>query len=201
MKNYRWIFASLIVFSIALWGAFALRLSFVTKVHAAQNEDIAVVKDNKPELPKSMQDDKVSETESPDGVTAGEINYPPLGASSSKLADDNFVYDPSGKRDPFRPYKSIRINSDSIKSQERDLEPLEKYEIEKLEIVAILWEVKNPRAILKTPDGSAHTVSKSSKVGINFGKIVSIREGEIVVQEKIFTDGVPKYELKTISLK
>lgn len=185
---------SLFFVSIALWGAFALSLHFVTPVHAEVIPD-----DVKADVPAVMQQ------EVPDGATAGVEASSPISAKAAVSAgDDGFIYDPSGKRDPFKPYRNIRATFDAAKDravQDKDLEPLERYDLEKLQVVAILWEVQSPRAILRTPEGSTHTIVKNTKVGKNFGRVVAIREGEIVIQEKIFNDGVPKYEIRTLGLK
>lgn len=220
MKKLRWVLTSLFIVSVAVWGAFALSVNFVTPVHAE------VLPEGTPEaapnVPPVMQGEggsvgselppppESAMNAQPDGATSGG-GQPNIGDQGLNVAppsviqnDDGFVYDPSGKRDPFKPYRNIRASLDLGKDkrvQEKDLEPLERYDIEKIQVVAILWEVQNPRAILRTPEGSTHSVVKNSKVGRNFGRVVAIREGELVVQEKIFVDGTPTYEIKTIGLK
>lgn len=198
MSSLRWLFASVFIASVATWGAMALSFRFMPSAQA-QNPEVAAPAEpvaNEPANGAAFP----PPAEGPDGATAPSIESIPTTGS-----DDGFVYDPAGKRDPFRPYRQIRASIEkgqrSAEEVVRELEPLERYDLEKLEVIAVLWDVRNPRAILRTPDGSSHTILKNSKVGRNFGKVVGIREGEIVVQEKIFNDGVPSYELKTLSLK
>ncbi len=203
MSSLRWLFASVFIASVATWGAMALSFRFMPSAQA-QNPEVTA-----PAAPSAdgaavggatVNGVPAAPTEGPDGATAPSFEAMPTAAS-----EDSFVYDPAGKRDPFRPYRQIRASIEkgqrSNEEVVRELEPLERYDLEKLEVIAVLWDVRNPRAILRTPDGSSHTILKNSKVGRNFGKVVGIREGEIVVQEKIFNDGVPSYELKTLSLK
>lgn len=203
MSGLRWLFASVFIASVATWGAMALSFRFMPSAQAQNSEVTApatsAVNGTAPGAASGTEIPSAP-TEGPDGATAPSFEAMPTTAS-----EDSFVYDPAGKRDPFRPYRQIRasIEKGQRANEEvvRELEPLERYDLEKLEVIAVLWDVRNPRAILRTPDGSSHTILKNSKVGRNFGKVVGIREGEIVVQEKIFNDGVPSYELKTLSLK
>jgi type IV pilus assembly protein PilP len=134
-----------------------------------------------------------------DGATAA-----PAGTGADILEGDNYVYDPTGKRDPFKPYKSFRplpVEQQVGKKAVEILEPLQKYELEKLQIVGILWDVKTPRALLRDPDGAVHTVIRNTKLGRNEGVVAAIREGEIVVVETIYIDGNAKKETKIMEFK
>lgn len=122
----------------------------------------------------------------------------------SKLisASDGYTYVPTGKRDPFIPYLGTKV-MDRVRPETNfeTLEPLQKYELNKLEVLAILWDVSHPRAMIKDPSGEIHLVTRGQKIGPNDGYIVAIREGELVVMES-FEDGAKTVkEPKIMSLK
>lgn len=106
-----------------------------------------------------------------------------------------YDYDPTGRRDPF---KTIKINHEL----KIDLtSPLEKWDLEQFTVVGILWGGKEPRAMIKDPEGKLFTVSKKTKIGKNNGQIIKIREGEIVVLESAKYDGELRNETRTLEMK
>lgn len=117
-----------------------------------------------------------------DGATAAQ-------APMSDSYSDGYYYDPSGKRDPFSPFKVIRPQMADIGGANEVLEPLQRWELERLQVVGILWEVKTPRAMIRDPDGVVFTITKNSKIGRNEGFVAAIREGEIVVLETRYEEG------------
>jgi type IV pilus assembly protein PilP len=127
---------------------------------------------------------------------------PPQRVTKTNPASDGYIYDPSGKRDPFLPFMGTKV-LDKVRPESNfiDLEPLQKFDLNKLEVLAILWDVAHPRAMIKDPSGEIHMVTRGQKVGRNDGYIVAIREGEIVVMES-FEDGAKIVkEPKILSLK
>lgn len=110
-------------------------------------------------------------------------------AAGTAVSPEEYVYDPTGRRDPFRPYRIIR--TDTVKtpvpgtSPESLLEPLQRYDLDQLAVMGILWDVRQPRALLRDGDGRIHTIVKNTKLGRNSGYVAAIREGEVVVIESI----------------
>jgi len=102
---------------------------------------------------------------------------------------DGYAYDPTGKRDPFKPFHSLTDDAKKV-----ILEPLQKWDLDRLKVVGILWEVRNPRAMVKDPDGVLHIVTKDTKIGRNEGYVAAVREGEIVVIETKYTETGAKKE-------
>jgi Tfp pilus assembly protein PilP len=96
-----------------------------------------------------------------------------------------YIYDPSGKRDPFLAPANMRgINLDGDIAG-----PLEQFELDQLKIVGILWDINNPKAMIKDPNGKIHMVKHKTKLGRRNGYIKLIREGEVVVIESTIDDG------------
>lgn len=129
---------------------------------------------------------------------------PPMDSGSVPLipqfaADDQYHYDPTGRRDPFQPYRKFRPTPSTVKIDSSD--PLQRWDLARFSIVAIMWEVRNPRAMIKDPEDKTYLIQKSTKIGRNGGQVIAIREGEVVVVESIETEGVVTKEVKILELK
>lgn len=94
-----------------------------------------------------------------------------------------YRYEPVGKRDPFRPYRDSKIGIGQIRSGARTLEPLEKFDLKVLEVIAIIWANDKPKALIQDPEKNVHSVIKGQRIGRNDGYIAEIREGEVIVIE------------------
>lgn len=139
-------------------------------------------------------------TSPPDLPSAGEAGsgMPPTGVSGTgdpsagtAVGNDQYVYDPTGRRDPFRPYRLLRVGNDPAGEKGEQtvlLEPLQTMDIDQLTILGILWDVRQPRALVQDANGAVHTLVKNTKIGRNNGYVAAIREGEVVVIEA-FEDG------------
>ncbi len=77
---------------------------------------------------------------------------------------------------------------------------LQRFELDQLELVGIIWDVSRPKAMIKDPNGTLHVVEANSKVGRNNGYVAVIREGEIVVVEPIEDEGKTSYTTRVVSI-
>jgi type IV pilus assembly protein PilP len=122
-------------------------------------------------------------------------------------SDDQYTYDPKGHRDPFRPFKTYHPPSPTGTTTTGPInvidssDPLQRWDLDRFAVVAIMWEIRLPKAMVKDPDGKMYMVSKSTKIGRNSGQVVAIREGEVVVVESIDNEGVQTKEVKILELK
>lgn len=99
--------------------------------------------------------------------------------------DDEYEYNPSGKRDPFRTFLSQ--GPDPIPTDSFRRGPLQKYDVGQYEIQGIIWGVDRARALVKDPDGEGHVMELGTYVGKNWGKVTSIDECVVVVTEEYQT--------------
>lgn len=104
-------------------------------------------------------------------------------------ATTDYKYDPVGKRDPFRPYRDAKVGIGQIRASTRVPEPLERFDLKNLEVVAIVWDNSKPKALIQDPEKGIHSVVKGQRIGKNEGYIAEIREGEIVVLELFDLNG------------
>jgi type IV pilus assembly protein PilP len=88
------------------------------------------------------------------------------------------TYNPVGKRDPFKPVcKPEKV---------RKLGPLEKFELDRLRLVAVIDGTSQPLAMVESPDGVQYVVLIGTPIGRNQGRVSRITKGRVVISEKIF---------------
>lgn len=224
MKSARWIVSYILVASIGLWLAFFMSMKFMTPAHSQEapgsgelpaeflQEVQSTQVPDAPPVPAPDQGPAVPPQQEP-----SQPNIPPpppqpeqvqgQGApvfqepGTSFVQDVDFAYDPTGKRDPFTPFRTVRIVAPNVTRPLEELEPLQRWDLERLQVVGILWDVRSPRAMIRDPDGGLFTIVKNSKIGRNEGFVAAIREGEIVVVETIYAEGNPTKESRVLELK
>lgn len=119
--------------------------------------------------------------QAPQGQNAGAAAVPP--APAGLQANATYSYDPSGRRDPFKPYGIETPNA----AGNLDLPPLQRIGLTELNLIAIVWGGFGYSAMVQTPDGKGYTVRLGTKIGPNNGTVSAITENAVVVQER-FTD-------------
>ena len=113
---------------------------------------------------------------------------PPPAAKADPLdtaiaAQDSYVYNPIGKRDPFRSF--LALGTAQVDTTPRT--PLQKYEIDQYQLVGIIWGVDRPRALVEDPEGGGHVMEIGTYIGRNWGKVTQITDNEVVVTEEYKT--------------
>jgi len=90
-----------------------------------------------------------------------------------------YVYSPVGKRDPFKSFYKV------IRGPEKHGPGtiLTKYEIDQLKLTAIISGISRPRAQVELPDGKGIVIKVGTRIGKNFGRVVRIKNDEVVVAE------------------
>jgi type IV pilus assembly protein PilP len=88
-------------------------------------------------------------------------------------------YDPSNRRDPFRPPSA----GASRRSSDEPRTPLQRYEVGQLKLVAIIYDTREPRAVLEDDEGIGYIVKVGTPVGLNDGIVRAIERGRLVIEE------------------
>lgn len=104
------------------------------------------------------------------------------------------VLSDSARRDPFRlpqylidrltvraPSPLVTLEPQAIDDR---VEPIRRWGTTEYTLVGIIWEVKNPKALLRDIQSRVHVIRINDKVGNQNGAVTSIREGAITVTEK-----------------
>jgi type IV pilus assembly protein PilP len=103
----------------------------------------------------------------------------------------------NGNRDPFRP-PSIQARSGT---RPRDnLSPLERFELGQLKVVGIVWDVKEPRAMIEDSAGLGYTILVGTPIGASEGRVKGIHRDQVVVEE-FFQDVSGKRKTREVSMK
>ena len=135
-------------------------------------------KDKKSEGPKKI----IVTSKPPPTVTPSTPLTPPI-PLQPKEEKRPFVYDPSGKRDPFRPF--IEMQTPVKPSDERiPLTPLQKYDLSQLKLVAILVGKEGGRAMVEDSEGKGYIITKGTYIGRNFGKVKIITKNLVIIEEQ-----------------
>ncbi|HVN86990.1 MAG TPA: pilus assembly protein PilP [Candidatus Binatia bacterium] len=112
--------------------------------------------------------------EAPPSVLAGE--------PAPRAATTAPSYDPTGKRDPFRPF-TLDLRSAAPPPREPQT-PLQRYDIGQLTVVGILWEISPARAMIEDGIGMGYIVMVGTPIGRNNGVVKSIEPSRVIVEEK-----------------
>jgi type IV pilus assembly protein PilP len=96
------------------------------------------------------------------------------------LMDKEYVYDPTGKRDPFRPF-NLRVEKKSEVPPE-ELTPLQRYNLSQLKLTAIIYDSEKGTgiAMVEAPDKKGYNIVVGSEVG--GGRVVRITETDVQVE-------------------
>ena len=86
-----------------------------------------------------------------------------------------------GGRDPFRPM-TLRTKVMTNRNRE-NLSPLERLDLGQLKIVGIVWDIKEPRAMVEDTAGLGYTVKVGTPIGSNDGKVKAIHRNQIIIEE------------------
>jgi Tfp pilus assembly protein PilP len=86
-------------------------------------------------------------------------------------------------RDPFRP---ATLRKKTVARPRENLSPLERFELSQLKIVGIVWDMKEPRAMVEDSTGLGYTIKVGAPIGANDGVVKAIHRNEIIVEESYY---------------
>lgn len=228
MNRLRWISAYLVTAGVGLSLAYVLSLRFMNKAEAQKPPAASAPSDGAlpeefmkeieaPKNPSAPSGAPAAAAPAPKAAAPANPSalppapaptpapgpVPPAASAGTSVGQEEYVYDPAGRRDPFHPYRLIRERKSvaNPNPQSDTLEPLQRYDLEQLTVMGIMWDVRQPRALLKDSDGNLHTIVKSTKLGRSNGYVAAIREGEIVVVELVDDEGRTLKRTKIMEFK
>ena len=98
-----------------------------------------------------------------------------MGGSSA-----GFVYDPAGKRDPFRSFVLDRLHE----AEGVTKGPLEEYDLAQLQVAGLVWKAEKRRALVIDPSGQGYVVEEGDRIGKNNGRVLGIGDNSMRVREE-----------------
>ncbi len=110
-----------------------------------------------------------------------------------------YIYDPKGRRDPFKAYtEASQFESGDLSGP---LLPLQQYDLDQLKLVGILWNISEPKAMFVDPKSQVHIVHRDERIGKKNGYVAVIREGEVVVVEAVNVNGDLMYSTRVLKIR
>lgn len=189
MKNddFKQLAAYVVVSVLAVGAAFFISLKFIGSLRA-QQADEAVAPASKQGAPTGADKSQ----ESSNG-----------GASNSGIAElegflEPFIYDVANRRDPFLAFAEF-IPQDE--GPVRALTPAQRYALEELRLVGVMWDVRDPKAMFMDPDNEVLVLGRDESIGNRNGYVAAIREGEVVVVEAIRKRGDIIYRTRVLRIE
>lgn len=122
-----------------------------------------------------------------------------------KVEDTSYSYEVmvngQMRRDPFKTYYEDLV-PDNPAVDTTKLTELQKIDLDKLKLVAVVVGTATPMAMVEDPTGRGHTLKIGTLIGKRLGQVKHIRRGEVVVQEE-FRDFTGKRipQLKELKLE
>lgn len=101
-------------------------------------------------------------------------------------------------RNPFKSFITKVV--EDVEKDTRPKSPLEKYNINELKLIAIIWGIKRPTAMIEDPDGTGYVVKKGTLVGDKRGKIVKILKDKVIVKES-YRDLLGNSQMEEVALE
>jgi len=90
-----------------------------------------------------------------------------------------YVYDPIGKRDPFRSFILDRLKE--VDSAAKG--PLEQFDLSQLSLNGIVWATQRQRALILDPSGQGYIIEEGDAIGKNDGRVITIDDNVVIVRE------------------
>ena len=113
-------------------------------------------------------------------------------------------YSALGKRDPFRPL-GFGMSAAKVPAhcRQENLSPLQKNTLSQLKLVAIVWNIDEPRAMVEDSEGLGYVIKLGTPIGDcqYDGKVKAIRPSEIVIEEKFHDPIFGTSKLREINMK
>lgn len=97
----------------------------------------------------------------------------------------------SAKANPFLRKQMVSLDVDANKyapDPNRRKEPLEEYSLKDLKMTGTLTKAGKTYALIETPDGLINYAGIGNHMGRNYGKVVSVSEGEVILDERFKDD-------------
>jgi len=114
---------------------------------------------------------------------------------------DSFVYNRTGRPDPFMPFIKEKTVTADVKVPEHELSGLQKFEPGQLSLVAIVVMQNEPRAMVEDSLGIGYIIKNGTEIG-RTGIVDSINRNTVVVKQSYMTTaGEKRYKFLEMLLK
>ena len=111
----------------------------------------------------------------------------------------DYVYDPTGKRDPFQPFIATQTPI-TPEGEKIPITPLQQFDLSQLKLVAIMVGKGEGKAMVEDSEGKGYIVEKGVYVGRNYGKVKAVMKDRLVIEER-YKDYMGQVKTKEIVLQ
>ncbi|MFC1494399.1 pilus assembly protein PilP [Thermodesulfobacteriota bacterium] len=104
-------------------------------------------------------------------------------SENSEKGDRDYIYDPSGKTDPFRSF----ITAQQEQMEKERGEPktiLETLELSQLKLTSIIVSDKGKWAMVTDSKKEGHVIKEGTPIGRDGGVVYKINPGEVIIREE-----------------
>jgi type IV pilus assembly protein PilP len=186
------IFSYLAVGLLSVGAALSLSLHFLHRAGAQTNPAEATA----PPAP-----DATAEPVAADATSAPAAPVAPKTPGIAELEGflEPFIYDITNRRDPFQPYAEFVPSDNNVPL--RALSPAQRFDLDQLKLIGIMWNVRDPKAMFLDPDKEVMILGRDESIGTHNGYIAAIREGEVVVVEALRKRGDIIYRTRVLRIE
>ncbi len=127
-------------------------------------------------------------------VPGKEAPRPGAGVRVEPPLATTYAYNPQGKPNPFQPLvvekpsgppSKKKVEEAAKKEKEKPGTPLERLDLTALKLVAVVWNIPHPRAMVEDSTGKGYILSLGTRVGKNQGQVTQITSAGVVITEKV----------------
>jgi type IV pilus assembly protein PilP len=130
---------------------------------------------------KAAVDSKLQKSVDGKPSSAGKSEADDLMIPAKKIVQpESARFSGQGKRDPFRP---MTMRARTISRPRENRSPLERFDVGQLKVVGVVWNIKEPRAMIEDSGGLGYIVKVGTPIGLNDGTVKAIAGDHIVVEE------------------
>ncbi len=101
--------------------------------------------------------------------------------ASEEEATAGVLYNPEGKRDPFR--SLVKVEQEKA-APDPNLPPLQRTELREIRLTGIAWGDFGYEALMQTPDGRGYGAKVGTRIGTNNGIVSRITSKALTVEER-----------------
>ena len=100
-----------------------------------------------------------------------------------KKKEITYIYDPTGKTDPFKSFIAIQEEMEE-KKKRKPRTYLETVDLSQLELTVIITSPKGNWAMVRDSKGLGHVIKKGTYVGTNGGIVYDITDKAVIIREE-----------------
>ena len=102
---------------------------------------------------------------------------------SEKEKEKGFIYDPTGKTDPFKTFIALQEEMEE-KKKRKPRTYLETVDLSQLELTVVITSRKGNLAMVRDSKGLGHVIREGTFIGTNGGVVHKITNKEIIIREE-----------------